>query len=259
MGTIAIVLTDQRFTEPMLVAFPHEYRMLRVSLDDLERDAVHAVRMRVATDPQSPDRAVARARLLTPDLDPASLSDEELSVYTCLLARLAGVEPPGLADALDAYRRTVGLTTACERCQEFTSDNLDELRAHLAIAGDADDAADDADAAGDTSEPEAETDDTPEPEISGEPEAPAQAQATRTPRAHTFTASSNVASFEHDEDAGDLVVTFRSGKNYRYGRVTRAQVDEWIKFPSPGQWLVNNLKAHPTRHPCRAVSAGADE
>jgi hypothetical protein len=98
-------------------------------------------------------------------------------------------------------------------------------------------------------------------DVTGEPEEPSAVETVEPPRTHTWpaNASSNVSSFEHDERSGELRVRFKSGARYAYANVTSAQVDAWLKFPSPGQWLYQNLKAKPDVHPCRAISSGADE
>lgn len=93
-----------------------------------------------------------------------------------------------------------------------------------------------------------------EVEITGEPEGVSAPAAVTSRRMHTFGGkSSNVVSFEHDEDTGALDVTFKGGVRYRYANVTRAMADEFVTFPSAGQWVHARLKSRPDVHPCRAL------
>lgn len=208
-------------------------------------------------------------------IDPLSLPDSLMTAYAALFAHVAGVEDPALA-YIDTQARELPVSAMTDvrepdsgqasAITDAGADRTTDASGQVSVM--ADGSADATTERGrESSNPEANrahASSVPDPSadvvVTGEPEQPSDADVPVPPREHTWpaNASSNVVGFEHDERTGELRVRFKSGARYAYANVTTAQVDAWLRFPSPGQWLYQNLKAKPDVHPCRAISSEAD-
>lgn len=64
----------------------------------------------------------------------------------------------------------------------------------------------------------------------------------------TFT-SSNIRTADLDESLGIVTVLFQSGKAYRYGNFSRADMATWSAARSAGSWFNANVKNRSDLHP----------
>jgi len=57
-----------------------------------------------------------------------------------------------------------------------------------------------------------------------------------------FINSSNIADYDHDPQSGDLVITFKSGRRYKYKGVSTQVADGLQASLSPGRYVWDNIR-----------------
>lgn len=61
--------------------------------------------------------------------------------------------------------------------------------------------------------------------------------------------SSNILCAEHDDVMNVVLVTFKGGKQYAFGKFLPEHMADWQKSPSAGSWFHRNVRTQPQRHP----------
>jgi hypothetical protein len=57
-----------------------------------------------------------------------------------------------------------------------------------------------------------------------------------------FINSSNIADYDHDPATGELIVTFKSGRRYKYKGVPTKVADGLQASLSPGRYVWDNIR-----------------